>query len=72
MAVSALSGVYSVYLHVRWLQDLSDSGYTYLSLFGFFIGIVLFCFGMISDMLMRTYYESTGTTSYTVKEVVEK
>lgn len=72
MAVSALSGVYSVYLHLRWAQDLSDSGYTYLSLFGFFIGIILFCFGLISDMLMRTYYESTRVRPYTVKEVIER
>jgi glycosyltransferase involved in cell wall biosynthesis len=72
MLVSVLSGLYSVYLHLRWHQDLSDSGYTYLSLFGFFIGIVLFCFGLISDMIMRSYYESTETRPYVIKEVVEK
>lgn len=72
MTVSVVSGCIAIYKKLFAYQDLSNSAMTELSMFGFFIGVVLFCFGLISDMLMRNYYESTHTRPYVVKEVVEK
>lgn len=71
MVISFISGCFAMYKKFFASQDLSNSAMTELSMFGFFIGVVLFCFGLISDILMRAYYESTETRPYVVKEVIE-
>ncbi|MFM6472295.1 MAG: glycosyltransferase, partial [Dolichospermum sp.] len=35
-------------------------------------GVPLFCFGLLAELLMRTYHESQGRTIYRVREVVAK
>jgi hypothetical protein len=34
-------------------------------------GLELFCFGLLAELLMRTYHESQGRQIYRVREVVE-
>ena len=34
-------------------------------------GLELFCFGLLAELMMRTYHESQGRTIYRVREVVE-
>jgi hypothetical protein len=35
-------------------------------------GVQLFCFGLLAELLMRTYHESQGRPIYRVREVVAK
>jgi glycosyltransferase involved in cell wall biosynthesis len=72
MFVSVISGLIAIYKKLFRFQDLSNSAMTELSMFGFFMGMVLLCFGLLSDMLMKTYYDATNDVPYDVKEVVEK
>jgi len=69
--VSLLAGLLAIYQRIFLGQDLSDTALTILSMFGFFIGIVFFVFGLISDMLSKNYYASTKDTIYDIKEIIE-
>lgn len=68
--LSGLAGILAIYKKFLG-QDLSNSALTMLSMFGFFIGIVLFVFGLISDMLSKIYFGSTKDRSYDIREVID-
>lgn len=72
MVVSFVSGFMAVLKKILHGQDLSNSAMTDLSMFGFFMGVILLCFGLIGDILMRTYYGVSNDMPYDVKEVVER
>ncbi len=72
MLVSGIAGLDAVYKKIFANQDLSNSAMTSLSMFGFFIGIMFFVFGLISDILVRTYFQSTADRWYDVKETIER
>jgi len=35
------------------------------------MGVMLFVFGLIADMLAKTYFDVTKDSSYDIKEVIE-
>jgi hypothetical protein len=41
-------------------------------MFGFFISIVFFVFGLVSDMLSKIYFGATKDSAYDIKEVVKR
>jgi glycosyltransferase involved in cell wall biosynthesis len=72
MVLSFLSGTLAVYLRVFYNEDLSDTALTMLSMLGFFTGLLLLAFGLISDMLCKIYFGSTNDPSYDIKEVTDR
>lgn len=70
--LSFFAGIVSVYKKFFVGQDLSETAFTTLSMFGFFIGIILFVFGLISDMLSKIYFGATHDRAYDVREVIEQ
>ncbi len=72
MIVSFCSGIVVLYQKIFWGYDLSDSAMTMLSMFGFFTGILLFVFGLVSDMLSKIYFGSTHDKAYDTKEIIER
>jgi hypothetical protein len=42
-----------------------------LAAFLFLTGLQLFVFGLMADMLSKSYFETTNDTSYSIKEVIE-
>ena len=42
-----------------------------LTVFFIIIGILMFVFGLMSEILMKTYYGVHVDTPYTIKEVVD-
>ncbi len=72
MLVSVASGANALYLRIFQHQDLSNNAWTELSMFGFFIGLLLFVFGLVSDMLTKIYFGTGKDMAYDVKEVVER
>jgi hypothetical protein len=52
-------------------QDLSDTALTELSMFGFFVGIMFFIFGLLADILSKNYYATHKEEAYSVKEVID-
>ncbi len=71
MLLSFLSGLMALYAKFFRDQDLSNTAWTVLSMFGFFMGMLLVVFGLLSDMLSKIYFGSTKDTAYDVREVIE-
>lgn len=72
--MSMFSGVIiSVYLTlVKFLdnQDIGDRPLLILAVVLFLTGIQLFSFGLLAELLMRTYHESQNRPIYRVREVI--
>ncbi len=51
-------------------QDMSETFWPMFTLMTFLIGIQFLILGIISDMLMKTYFGQSGQTAYTVRDVV--
>jgi hypothetical protein len=47
---------------------MTDSPFFFLSILGFFSGVQFLVFGLIAEILVRTYYESQSKSTYIVKE----
>jgi hypothetical protein len=69
--LSFVSGVFVIYLKFFKNQSLSDTVLTDLTLFGFFIGVLLLVFGLMSDILARTYFNTAQRRPYNIKEIIE-
>ncbi|MEM9925917.1 MAG: glycosyltransferase, partial [Cyanobacteria bacterium P01_D01_bin.50] len=67
-------GVISTYLTWEKLilgQDIGDRPLLILAVLLLVTGVQLFCFGLLAELLMRTYHESQGRPIYRIREVVE-
>jgi hypothetical protein len=53
-------------------QDIGDRPLLILAVLLLVTGVQLFCFGLLAELLMRTYHESQGRPIYRVREVVTK
>ncbi len=51
--------------------DLADRPLFTLSIFMFVLGLVTMMLGMLGELMMRTYFESSGRKPYMVREIVE-
>ena len=66
-------GVMSTYLTWAKLvlgQDIGDRPLFILAVLLLVTGVQLFCFGLLAELLMRTYHESQGRPIYRIREVV--
>jgi glycosyltransferase involved in cell wall biosynthesis len=48
--------------------DLSDTAWTMFAMFGFFIGIQMVVFGLMADIMSKSYFASTRDRAYLIKE----
>jgi len=71
MGVSLLLGIYTFYLKIFQGIDLSDTALTLLSAFTFLNGIQFLIFGILSDILIKNYYQKSKEKPYLVKEIIE-
>lgn len=71
MFSSFISAVFVFYLKFFKNQSLSDTVLTDLTFFAFFVGILLFVFGLMSDILARTYFNTAQKRPYSIKNVIE-
>lgn len=55
-------------------EGMSETAWPLLTAFLLFTGIQVFIFGLISDMIMKNYFESTATQSYNIDylQIIEK
>jgi glycosyltransferase involved in cell wall biosynthesis len=72
MIVSVFAGISAVYGKIFLARDLSNTSWTELAMFGFFIGVIFFIFGLLSDMLSKIYFGTTKDDAYDIKEISEK
>ncbi len=63
-------GVYLTVLKIGFGQSIGDRPLLILVAILLVAGVQLFCFGLLSELLMRTYHESQSRPIYRVREVV--
>jgi glycosyltransferase involved in cell wall biosynthesis len=64
-------GSYLTILKLGFGQNIGDRPLLILSIVLVLAGVQMFCFGLLAELLMRTYHESQGRPIYRVREVVE-
>lgn len=64
-------GLYLTILKLGFGEDIGNRPLLILAVVLLLTGIQLFCFGLLGELLMRTYHESQGRPIYRVREVVE-
>lgn len=69
--VSIISGLIAVYQKIFINIDLSDTILTDLSLFGFLISMQFLVFGLLADMLSKSYFASTNDKTYDIAEIIK-
>lgn len=71
ITLGTLLGLYLTFLKLGLGQNIGDRPLLILVVLLISAGIQLFGFGLLGEMLMRTYHESQGRPIYRVREVVE-
>lgn len=64
-------GVYLTFLKLGLGKDIGDRPLLILVVVLLLTGVQLFCFGLVGELLMRTYHESQGRPIYRVREIIE-
>jgi dolichol-phosphate mannosyltransferase len=65
-------GIYLTYLKLALNQSIGIRPLLILAVLLLVTGVQLFCFGLLAELLMRTYHESQGRPIYRVREVVTR
>ncbi|WP_016953253.1 glycosyltransferase family 2 protein [Anabaena sp. PCC 7108] len=65
-------GIYLTFLKLFLQVDIGNRPLLILAVLLLVTGVQLFCFGLLAELLMRTYHESQGRPIYRVREVVAK
>jgi dolichol-phosphate mannosyltransferase len=64
-------GVYLTILKLGLGENIGNRPLLILAVVLVLTGVQLFCFGLLGELLMRTYHESQGRPIYRVREVIE-
>ncbi|MEH2323445.1 MAG: glycosyltransferase family 2 protein [Nostoc sp.] len=65
-------GIYLTFVKLAFGQMIGNRPLLILAVLLLVTGVQLFCFGLLAELLMRTYHESQGRPIYRVREVVAK
>lgn len=68
-ALGIATGLYLTLLKFVFQQDIGDRPLLILAVLLVLTGIQLFCFGLVSELLMRTYHESQRRPIYRIRDV---
>jgi len=73
LILSGLGGVFAAYLLVLKImgQSIGNRPLLTLSVLLIIVGIQSVMFGMLGELMMRTYFESSGKKTYMVRETIE-
>lgn len=71
MTAGILIGGYLSFLKLGLGQSIGDRPLLILAVVLLLTGVQLFCFGLLAELLMRTYHESQGRPIYRVREIIE-
>ncbi|MBE9182379.1 glycosyltransferase family 2 protein [Oculatella sp. LEGE 06141] len=70
MIAGTLTGLYLTVLKLGFGQSIGDRPLLILAVVLFLTGVQLFSFGLLAELLMRTYHESQNRPIYRVREVI--
>jgi glycosyltransferase involved in cell wall biosynthesis len=65
-------GIYLTFIKFAFQVDIGNRPLLILAVLLLVTGVQLFSFGLLAELLMRTYHESQGRPIYRVREVIEK
>jgi len=68
LAAGSLVGFYLAFVKIFLNQGIGDRPLLLLSVLLVLAGVQLFCFGLLAELLMRTYHESQSKPIYRVRE----
>jgi glycosyltransferase involved in cell wall biosynthesis len=72
MVVGLGIGIYLTFIKLAFGEMIGNRPLLILAVLLLVAGVQLFCFGLLAELLMRTYHESQGRPIYRVREVVAK
>lgn len=72
MISGGMIGIYLTFLKLGLGQDIGDRPLLILAVLLLVTGVQLFGFGLVAEVLMRTYHESQGRPIYRIREVITK
>lgn len=70
MVSGTLLGIYLTFVKLVEGKSIGNRPLLILAVLLLVTGVQLFCFGLLAELLMRTYHESQGRPIYRVREVV--
>jgi hypothetical protein len=70
MVVGIILGTYLTILKLGFGQEIGNRPLLILAVLFFLTGVQLLCFGLLAEILMRTYHESQKRPIYRVRTVV--
>lgn len=65
-------GLYLTIVKLFFAQNIGDRPLLILAVLLILTGVQLFCFGLVSELLMRTYHESQRRPIYRIRDVIGK
>jgi glycosyltransferase involved in cell wall biosynthesis len=68
--VALLSGGLMLYYKIRGLKDFVQTPLPVITAMFFIVGVVMVLMGVLAELMTRTYFESQGKRTYTVREQV--
>ncbi len=71
-ALGSAIGIYLTLLKFVFEQNIGDRPLLILAVLLVLTGVQLFCFGLVTELLMRTYHESQRRPIYRVRNIVGK
>lgn len=71
MFLGTILGVYLTFIKLGLKQSIGDRPLLIFSVLLILTGVQLFCFGLLAELLMRTYHESQNRPIYRIREVVK-
>jgi dolichol-phosphate mannosyltransferase len=72
MILGAGIGIYLTFMKLAMGEMIGNRPLLILAVLLLVTGVQLFSFGLLAELLMRTYHESQGRPIYRVREVVAK
>ncbi|MBW4612176.1 MAG: glycosyltransferase family 2 protein [Desmonostoc vinosum HA7617-LM4] len=72
MVSGGIIGIYLTFVKLVLGEMIGNRPLLILAVLLLVTGVQLFCFGLLAELLMRTYHESQGRPIYRVREVVAK
>jgi len=70
VTLGTLLGLYLTFIKIVMGASIGDRPLLILAVVLFLSGLQLLCFGLLAELLMRTYHESQGRPIYRIREVV--
>lgn len=66
-----ITGIYVLYLKIFQDVDLSDTALTLLATFLFLSGLNFLTVGILSDIMMKNYYQKGSDKPYSIKKIIK-